>query len=163
MINVQSSKQNHYFIELRPNYSFKGWQRFIFFLFLFLTCLGIGVGFFIVGAKLILPFMGLEFIFVTLAFYLNFKWSQQKEIIYMNDEKVKIEKGRFFKDFEWEENRAFVSLEVTKKSATYQTLSFRSKGKTISLGAFLNNEDKDLLAKRLTEIIRSLNSYLPSS
>jgi uncharacterized membrane protein len=121
------------------------------------------VGFFIVGAKLILPFMGLEFIFVTLAFYLNFKWSQQKEIIYMNDEKVKIEKGRFFKDFEWEENRAFVSLEVTKKSATYQTLSFRSKGKTISLGAFLNNEDKDLLAKRLTEIIRSLNSYLPSS
>ena len=42
-------------------------------------------------------------------------------------------------DFEWEENRAFVSLEVTKKSGSYQTLSFRSKGKTISLD--VNNYD----------------------
>ena len=67
------------------------------------------------GAALILPFAGLEVIIVFICFYISFRWSQQKEIIYISNDKIKLEKGRLIKEKSWEEYRSFVVLEVEIK------------------------------------------------
>ena len=60
------------------------------------------------GATLVLPFAGLEIMLVSIGFYLNFKWSRQKEVISISSELVKVEKGSLIKNFEWKEFRTFV-------------------------------------------------------
>jgi len=68
------------------------------------------------GATLILPFAGLEIFFVSLGFYANFKWSRQKEVIYLSHSKIKIEKGRI--------------LEILFGRSLEHLLSFRLKKPT---------------------------------
>ena len=161
MIKVEQNKQNSFFFEIKPNRSLYGTQRVIFFTLLFSTCLIIGLAFFILGATLILPFAGLEIFFVSLGFYANFKWSRQKEVIYLSQSKVKIEKGRIFRDFVWEEFRAFVKFQIKKTNNETNKLFFSSKGKHIEVGNFLNQEQKKDLIKEIRSAISFLNSLDP--
>ena len=113
------------------------------------------------GATLILPFAGLEIFFVSLGFYANFKWSRQKEIIYLSHSKIKIEKGRIFRDFVWEEFRAFVKFQIKKTNNETNQLFFSSKGKHIEVGNFLNQEQKEDLIKEIRSAISFLNDLDP--
>ena len=112
MIRIQETTENNFLIEISPNYSLRGWSRIIFLSSLTFICLMIGVFFLIMGAGLILPFAGLEVIIVLTCFYLSFKWSQQKELIFITNEKIKLEKGRLVKEQSWEEFRSFAVLEI---------------------------------------------------
>ena len=116
MIKIEETTENNFLIEISPNYSLRGWNRIIFLSSLAFICLSIGIFFLIMGAVLVLPFAGLEVILVLTCFYLSFRWSQQKEIIYISNEKIKLEKGRLFKEKTWEEFRSFVVLEVERRS-----------------------------------------------
>ena len=49
------------------------------------------------GAGLVLPFAGLEVVLVLTCFYLSFRWSKQKEIIYISNDKIKLGEGRLIK------------------------------------------------------------------
>ena len=160
MIKVDTFKENAFLIELMPNHSLSGFQRIAFFIILFGTCLVIGIFFFFMGATLVLPFAGLEIMLVSIGFYLNFKWSRQKELISISPELVKVEKGSLIKNFEWEEFRAFVKLDVQYKDKS-KDLYFVSKGKKIKIGDFLNNDEKDSLITELTDIIQKLNAIVP--
>ena len=114
MIKIEETTENNFLIEISPNYSLRGWNRIIFLGSLAFICLSIGIFFLIMGAVLVLPFAGLEVILVLTCFYLSFRWSQQKEIIYISNDKIKLEKGRLFKEKTWEEFRSFVVLEVER-------------------------------------------------
>ena len=105
MIKIKETTENNFLIEISPNYSLRGWNRVIFLGSLAFICLSIGVFFFIMGAGLILPFAGLEVILVLTCFYISFRWSQQKEVVYISNEKIKLEKGRLIKEKTWEEYR----------------------------------------------------------
>ena len=113
------------------------------------------------GAKLVLPFAGLEVIIVLTCFYLSFRWSQQKEVIYISKEKIKLEKGRLIKEKTWEEYRTFVILEVEKNQYNSEQFCFKSKGKRLYFGSFLNDDDKLILKNELKKIIGQLNSLSP--
>lgn len=160
MIKVDTFKENDFLIELMPNQSLSGFHRIFFFIILFGTCLVIGIFFFFMGATLVLPFAGLEIMLVSIGFYLNFKWSRQKEVISISPELVKVEKGSLIKNFEWQEFRAFVKLDVQHNDKS-KDLYFVSKGKRIKIGDFLNNDEKDSLITELTNIIQKLNSVIP--
>ncbi len=112
MIRIQETTENNFLIEIYPNYSLRGWSRVIFLSSMVFICLAIGFFFLIMGAGLILPFAGLEVIIVLTCFYISFRWSQQKEIIYISNNKIKLEKGRLIKEKSWEEFRSFAVLEV---------------------------------------------------
>ena len=114
--------------------------------------------FFIFGAYLILPFAGLELAVLFSAFYLSFKWSSKKEKIYISNESVKIEKGTNKLEYQWEEFRTFTSFNIQKDKNKFMRLSFRSKGKDIYVGDFLNEEDKKILKECVSEIIHDLNT-----
>ena len=90
MIKIEETTENNFLIEISPNYSLRGWNRVIFLGSLAFICLSIGVFFFIMGAGLILPFAWLEVILVLTCFYISFRWSQQKEVVYISNEKIKL-------------------------------------------------------------------------
>ena len=148
-------------IEISPNYSLRGWSRVIFLGSLAFICLAIGVFFLFMGAALILPFAGLELIIVLVCFYISFRWSQQKEIIYLSNEKVKLEKGRLIKEKSWEEYRSFVVFEVETDQYNSNQFCFQSKGQRFYFGSFLNEEDKLILKNELKRIIMQLNALSP--
>ena len=106
---------------------------------------------------MILPFAGLELAILFSAFYLSFKWSSKKEKIYISNEIVKIEKGTNKLEYRWEEFRTFTSFNIQKDKDKLMRLSFRSKGKDIYVGDFLNEDDKKILKENVSEIIHELN------
>jgi uncharacterized membrane protein len=113
------------------------------------------------GAGLILPFAGLEVIIVLTCFYISFRWSQQKEIIYISNEKIKLESGRLIKEKSWEEFRSFAVLEIEIDQHNSKQFCFQSKGKRFYFGSFLNEEDKIILKNELSRIISHLNTLSP--
>ncbi|MBA4692777.1 MAG: DUF2244 domain-containing protein [SAR86 cluster bacterium] len=161
MIKIEETTENNFLIEISPNYSLRGWNRVIFLGSLAFICLSIGVFFFIMGAGLILPFAGLEVILVLTCFYISFRWSQQKEVVYISNEKIKLEKGRLIKEKTWEEYRSFVVLEVEKNQYNSDEFCFQSKGKRFYFGSFLNDQDKTILKNELKRIINQLNALSP--
>ena len=74
MVKIETNIQdNIYRILLRPNQS-TDWKTSLLFIFIIaFTCLTIGIGFAFAGATMILPFAGLEIIFVTVCVYMVMK------------------------------------------------------------------------------------------
>ena len=158
MVTVEKFKDSEYLISLSPNSSLKGIHRIIFLLSITLVCGGIGIIFYFFGAALILPFAGLELIVLFVAFYLSFKWSSRKELIYISQEVVKIEKGIHKAEYLWEEFRTFTSFQIAKDANKSLRLSFRSKGDDVIVGDFLNEDDKNILINEIRNIIDDLNN-----
>jgi uncharacterized membrane protein len=161
MIRIQETTENNFLIEISPNYSLRGWSRVFFLASIAFICLAIGLFFLFMGAGLILPFAGLEVIVVLTCFYISFRWSQQKEIIYISNEKIKLESGRLIKEKSWEEFRSFAVLEIEIDQYNSKQFCFQSKGKRFYFGSFLNEEDKLILKNELSRIISHLNTLSP--
>ena len=159
MIAVKKIESSNYLISLSPNSSLVGIYRVIFLASITLVCGGIAIIFYFLGAALILPFAGLELTILFVAFYLSFRWSSKKEKIYISQDIVRIEKGIKKTEYSWEEFRTFTSFQVKRNKDRSLRLSFRSKGKDVYVGDFLNEDDKDLLRQTISEIIEDLNSF----
>tara|TARA_B100001094_G_scaffold328438_1_gene388860 strand:- start:2018 stop:2503 length:486 start_codon:yes stop_codon:yes gene_type:complete len=157
LVTVQKVKDSDYLISLSPNSSLVGIYRIIFLSSITLVCGGIGIIFYFFGAALILPFAGLELIILFIAFYLSFKWSSNKEKIYLSQDIVKVEKGVNKAEYTWKEFRTFTYFNIKKDRDKSVRLSFRSKGKDIYIGDFLNEDDKKILKDEIKSIIEDLN------
>ena len=158
MVKVKELEATKFEILLKPNSSLTGAARVLFLGSIFFICSVIGIGFFLVGGTMILPFAGLEIILVYLAFRLSFNWSNQKQIIILSKEHVEVRVDGLKEFFTWKEFRSFATFNVTKKNNEDHDLSFRSKGKEVVIGGFLNQEDKVLLKEEIFQIIQRLNN-----
>jgi len=157
LVTVEKVKDSEYLISLSPNSSLVGIYRTIFLLSITLVCGGIGIIFYFFGAALILPFAGLELMILFIAFYLSFKWSSNKEKIYISQDIVKVERGTNKAEYSWREFRTFTYFKVKKERDKTIRLSFRSKGNDIYIGDFLNEDDKKILKDEIKSIIEDLN------
>ncbi len=157
MVTVEKIKDSEYLISLSPNSSLVGIYRTIFLLSITLVCGGIGIIFYFFGAALILPFAGLELMILFIAFYLSFKWSSNKEKIYISQDIVKVERGTNKAEYSWKEFRTFTYFKIKKERDKTIRLSFRSKGNDIYIGDFLNEDDKKILKDEIKSIIEDLN------
>ena len=72
--------------------------------------------------------------------------------------KLKLKNHWAVADYRWEEFRTFTSFHVTKDINKVLKLSFRSKGEDIEVGAFLNEDDKNVLKQEVSNIIDTLNA-----
>ena len=84
MVKVKELEATKFEILLKPNSSLTGTTRILFLGSIFFICSVIGIGFFLAGGIMILPFAGLEIILVYLAFRLSFNWSNQRQIIILS-------------------------------------------------------------------------------
>ena len=157
MVSVEEKSNSNYLITLSPNSSLTGIYRIIFLASISFICVGIATVFYFFGAYLILPFAGIEIAILLIAFYLSFKWSSRKELIYISQEVVKIEKGIHKAEYLWEEFRTFTSFQIEKDANKSLKLSFRSKGDDVIVGDFLNEDDKNSLINEIRNIIDELN------
>ena len=157
MVSVEEKSNSNYLITLSPNSSLTGIYRIIFLASISFVCVGIATVFYFFGAYLILPFAGIEIAILLIAFYLSFKWSSRKELIYISQEVVKIEKGIHKAEYLWEEFRTFTSFQIAKDANKSLRLSFRSKGDDVIVGDFLNEDDKNILINEIRNIIDELN------
>ena len=158
MVIVKELETTKFEILLKPNSSLTGTTRILFLGSIFFICSVIGIGFFLAGGIMILPFAGLEIILVYLAFRLSFNWSNQKQIIILSKDHVEVRVDGLKEFFTWKEFRSFATFNVKKNNAKDHDLSFRSKGKEIVGGSFLNEEDKILLKEEISHIIQRLNA-----
>tara|TARA_B000000441_G_scaffold128017_1_gene108352 strand:- start:135 stop:620 length:486 start_codon:yes stop_codon:yes gene_type:complete len=158
LVSVEEKSNSNYLITLSPNSSLTGIYRIIFLASISFICVGIATVFYFFGAYLILPFAGIEIAILLIAFYLSFKWSSRKELIYISQEVVKIEKGIHKAEYLWEEFRTFTSFQIAKDANKSLRLSFRSKGDDVIVGDFLNEDDKNILINEIRNIIDELNN-----
>ena len=97
MIQIQETSENNFLVELTPNSSLEGKARLIFLIILTYVDLVIGIFIVVMGATVSLTFGGLEVVVVLSCLYLSFRWSQQRELIFITNERIKLERGRLTK------------------------------------------------------------------
>ena len=159
MVKIENNvEDNIYRILLRPNQSTNWKSSLVFILIIAFTCLTIGIGFAYAGAILILPFAGLEVLFVGTCVYLVMKKTYKQEVITLSKEKLKIEKGTGKIDQVWEYFRmwSFVSLERPEHPWYPAHIVVTSKGERVPIGDFLNEDEKEELVSSLERIIQDL-------
>ena len=159
MVKIENNTEdNTYRILLRPNQSTDWKSSIIFISIIAFTCLTIGIGFAFAGAMMILPFAGLEVIFVGVCVYLVMKETYKQEVITLTQEKLKIEKGGGRIDQVWEYFRmwSFVSVERPQHPWYPAHIVVTSKGERVPIGDFLNEDEKEELVSNLERIIQEL-------
>ena len=159
MVKIENNREdNTYRILLRPNQSTNWKSSIIFISIIAFTCLTIGIGFAFAGAMMILPFAGLEVIFVGICVYLVMKETYKQEVITLTQEKLKIEKGGGRIDQVWEYFRmwSFVSVERPQHPWYPAHIVVTSKGERVPIGDFLNEDEKEELVSNLERIIQEL-------
>ena len=159
MVKIETnSEECTHSILLRPNQS-TDWRSSLLFIFIIaFTCLSIGIGFAFAGAIMILPFAGLEVLFVGYCLYLVMKKTYKQEVITLTKEKLKIEKGEGKINQVWEYYRmwSFVSVERPEHPWYPAHIVVTSKGERVPIGDFLTEDEKEDLVNNLERIIQEL-------
>ena len=146
------NKNDKIYIELRPNKSSSLRQNVFFFGMLSLICITFGVGFFIVGAPLILPFAGLEILALITIIKLNRDWSNQLQILAIDKLHVKITNNKRKKIYD-----RFLSKFLIQEKNGANVILLQSHKEQIEIGRFLTADEKDELIAILKRKVHELN------
>ena len=146
------NKNDKFYIELRPNKSSSLRQNVLFFGMLSLICITFGVGFFIVGAPLILPFAGLEILALITIIKLNRDWSNQLQILAIDKLHVKITNNKRKKIYD-----RFLSKFLIQEKNRAKVILLQSHKEQIEIGRFLTADEKDELIAILKRKVHELN------
>ena len=117
-----------------------------------LICITFGVGFFIVGAPLILPFAGLEILVLITIIKLNRDWSNQLQILAIDKLHVKITNNERNKIYD-----RFLSKFLIQEKNGAKVILLQSHKEQIEIGRFLTADEKDELITILKRKVHELN------
>jgi uncharacterized membrane protein len=153
-IKRENSGQRFRFV-LAPNRSIS-WRELL--LFYFLTCivaLAIGLFFTLQGAWLVLPFSGLEMLALGLGLYVTSRKVYRSEVITLDPDRIRIEKGVQQIDQSWEFRTPWVSISDDRDNGRRgrRRLVIGASGSSVEVGSFLANREKDELAFQLKDCI----------
>ena len=123
-------------LTLTPNKSSTVQQNLIFFGFLSVICMTFAIGFFVLGATMILPFAGLEILILFLVLKANRNWLNQSEKIELDKLYVKLKKGKNDLIFD-----RFLSKFSIVDHKTKKRIFITSDKKKVEIGSFLNEEE----------------------
>ena len=139
-------------LTLTPNKSSTVQQNLIFFGFLSVLCLTFAIGFFVLGATLILPFAGLEIMLLFIILRVNRNWLNQSEKIYLDKLYVKLEKGKNDITFD-----RFLSKFSIVDHKTKKRIFITGNNQKVEIGSFLNEEEIEELIVLLKKKVQDLN------
>jgi len=146
------NKNDEFYIKMRPNKSSSLRQNVLFFGMLSLICITFGVGFFILGAPLILPFAGLEILALIIIIKLNRDWSNQLQILSIDKLHVKITNNKRKKIYD-----RFLSKFLIQEKNGAKVILLQSHKEQIEIGRFLTADEKDELIAILKRKVHELN------
>jgi len=111
------------------------------------------------GFLLVMPFSGLEVIFISVCLYLVYKHYTTCQVIYFTKDSVIIESGDRSADQRVEYQRYWSKFLVDNKgNYDIPKLSICSKGKTTEIGRFLSYKDKLILIDLVKELTTSFQA-----
>ena len=141
---------------LSPNQSISWSGLKLFFLAQCLAASSVAVPLSLLGYWPILPFAGLELLAVGAGLYVTARRGQMREVIDIDPDSVRIERGLYRPEQHWRVTRlwARVVLERCPKRWYPSRLLIRSHGRSVEVGRFLNEDERQHLA---TELSRDLN------
>ena len=117
----------------------------------------IGAFFMLKGAWPVFGFFGLDVLLVYIAFKVNYHNAKRYEKIRLWKNSLIIKKksdnGR---SITWKFNPYWVRLKMKKSQSRSSDLNLSSHGKTISIGSFLSNQEKEEVANTLSLHLKKL-------
>ena len=139
-------------LTLTPNKSSTVQQNLIFFGFLSVICMTFAIGFFVLGATMILPFAGLEILILFLVLKANRNWLNQSEKIELDKLYVKLKKGKNDLIFD-----RFLSKFSIVDHKTKKRIFITGNNQKVEIGSFLNEEEIEELIVLLKKKVQDLN------
>ena len=139
-------------LTLTPNKSSTVQQNLIFFGFLSVICMTFAIGFFVLGATMIIPFAGLEILILFLVLKANRNWLNQSEKIELDKLYVKLKKGKNDLIFD-----RFLSKFSIVDHKTKKRIFITSDKEKVEIGSFLNEEEIEELITLLKKKVQDLN------
>ena len=142
-------------IVLTPNFSWS-WKANLYLLYTLMgISLGVGLGFMIHGAWLVLPFSILEMLFLGVCIYLCLLKCDRQEVITISEHEVLIESGRRKPEQSRQFNRSWSQFLISTPKHPWdpKIVCIRSHGKELEIGSFLNQKDKSELVSMLKRVV----------
>ena len=156
MINIDKNNKNHELcVVLTPNRSISWPWLLRFYIFICGVSLSVALAFAGLGYWLILPFSGLEMLFLGVALYVTCRKIYSQEVITICGDNIRVEKGCEYpnKLCEYDRNWVQVKLEMKGFYRKKTKLTLGSHGKFIEVGSFLSDAEKETLAFELNLVI----------
>ena len=156
MVSVDklSSHESYRFV-LSPNCSISWRELLLFYCLTCVVALAVGLFFTLQGLWLVLPFSGLEMLALGIGLYITSRKVYRREVITLDPECTRIEKGVQRIDQVWEFKTAWVRIVNEPRDGRHErrTLAIRMSGESVEVGGFLANWEKDALAFQLKDCI----------
>ena len=141
---------------IRPNQSLS-WRGLLWVYAVVALCLlGMSVAFALRGFWPVLPFAGLELLALGVAFYLCLSRSQWREIVSIDADVVRVEKGRRQAEERWECPSFWARVQLEKSPIAWypSRLMIAYQGRGVEIGRFLCDDERAALAVALRRGIR---------
>ena len=144
-------------IILYPHRSLSPKGFLILMLCIIFVSFSIGAFFMLKGAWPVFGFFGLDVLLVYIAFKVNYHNAKRYEKIRLWENSLIIKKkSDNGKSNTWKFNPYWVRLEMKKSQSRSSDLNLSSHGKTISIGSFLSNQEKEKVANTLLLHLKKL-------
>lgn len=156
MVSISKDNSGKGFrIVLSPNCSISWRELLLFYLLTCVVAFAVGLFFTLQGLWLVLPFSGLEMLALGFALYLTSRKVYRKEIITLDQDRIRIEKGVRRVDQSWEFKTPWIRIvdERQDDRSARRTLAISMNGESVEVGSFLANSEKDELAFQLKDCI----------
>ena len=144
-------------IMVMPNRAMPWQHIMMIYLLVSGVTISIAFSFFAQGLTLILPFAGLELLALGVVLYISAWRSNIKEVVNVNEEKIRIEIGRNVPEEIYELDKAWANIVLERSWNNWypSRLLLRSHGRQLEIGKFLNEQERQCLAIELKKAIKN--------
>lgn len=136
---------------LRPNRSLSWQGNLILWCLLVVLVLTVATAMALAGAWVVLPFAGLELLGLLGGLYYTSRQCHRQEVLHITPGTVRLEKGLYEKEREWEMPRQWVRLCLTMPLRGWKPprLQLVHRDTEVTLASFLNQDDTRALVSFL--------------
>ena len=151
MIEVQDEKGTTTRLIVTANQSMSWKANLYLAASLGVICMGVALALATFGLWMVIPFAGLEIVFIIVCLYMTLKRLSHQEVITVDNEAIKLEWGYNQPDVTVNLPRRWSRLTYKCKDSVFEVgeLSVSAHGKRYSLGSCLNREEKKALYSEL--------------
>lgn len=151
MIIADVDSYNSFRVVFKPNSALTADKKIKVVFLLSIIPLLIGIGFSLIGAWFVLPFVGLEILALAIAFYYINNHEADYESISINGDSLVVKRSTAQQVSQDVINPYWVKVLQHKLPNGELRLYLRSHGKEIEVGRYLTREQRELLAKQLKQ------------
>ena len=157
LFNLTNENDLQKTIMVMPNRAMPWQHIMMIYLLVSGVTISIAFSFFAQGLTLILPFAGLELLALGVVLYISAWRSNIKEVVNVNEEKIRIEIGRNVPEKIYELDKAWANIVLERSWNNWypSRLLLRSHGRQLEIGKFLNEQERQCLAIELKKAIKN--------